>query len=246
VEREAVTDLVGRKVAVRLNTAEATGVEIVATLAEVRDDGVVLSEVGELGSGPLMVCPWGSLRRVRERPPWLTLPGEVPAEYSEDTEVYQAEEVPEDPEPPPLDLYAKRREALAENLQRVVPIAQRKMVDGITVALVCLEFFGEGLGVLSYRVSVTMGGGNRSFYGVPEPELVLLTPSGDELPWSCMGGGGSDSEADGKVEVRDLPEAGRLEAGVERLVVREWDPEAREEVPEDDTYEGPWTFHLTI
>ena len=56
----------GRKVAIRLTNVEARGVELVATLAEVREDGVVLSEVGELG--PTMFCPWESLHRVRERP----------------------------------------------------------------------------------------------------------------------------------------------------------------------------------
>lgn len=246
MERDAVTELVGRKVAVRLNTAEETGVEIVATLADVREDAIVLSEVGELGSGPIMICPWESLRRVRERPPWLAPPGEEPAEYSEETVAFQVEETLEGPDLPPIDGYSEWREALAENLQRVVPIAQRETVDGITVALVCLELFGEGLGVLSYRISVARGGGNCSFYGVPEPEMSLLAPSGNALPCSPMAGGGSDVESDGKVEVRDLPEAGRLEVMVERLVVREWDPEAGEEVSEDDTYEGPWAFHLTI
>ena len=76
--------------------------------------------------------------------------------------------------------------------------------------------------------------------------MSLLAPSGNALPWSPLGGGGSDVESDGKVEVPDLPEAGRLEVRVERLLVREWDPEAGEEVSEDDTYEGPWAFHLTI
>jgi hypothetical protein len=45
VDKERVMRLVGRRVAVRLSSEEAVGsVEIVATLEEVRDDGIVLSE----------------------------------------------------------------------------------------------------------------------------------------------------------------------------------------------------------
>jgi hypothetical protein len=57
VNRGDVSGLVGRKVAIRLTNVEARGVELVATLEEVREDGIVLSEVGELGPGPTMFCP---------------------------------------------------------------------------------------------------------------------------------------------------------------------------------------------
>jgi hypothetical protein len=70
-DRDRVVGLVGHKVAVNLNNVEARGVEIIGTLDEVRDDGIVLSEMGELGPGPTLFCPWGSPRLVRERPPWL-------------------------------------------------------------------------------------------------------------------------------------------------------------------------------
>ena len=54
MERQEISGLVGRKVAVRLNSVEARGVEIVATLEEVREDGIILSEIGELGPGPTL------------------------------------------------------------------------------------------------------------------------------------------------------------------------------------------------
>jgi hypothetical protein len=57
-DRNRVSRLVGHKVAVVLSN----GVGIVATLEEVRHDGVVLSEMRELGPGPTMFCPWDSLR----------------------------------------------------------------------------------------------------------------------------------------------------------------------------------------
>jgi hypothetical protein len=66
VDREEISGLVGHKVAARLTSVEARGVEIVATLEEVRDGGVMLlSEVGELGPGPIIFCPWDSLHRAR-------------------------------------------------------------------------------------------------------------------------------------------------------------------------------------
>ena len=105
-DRDRVFPLVGHKVAVNLDNVEARGVEIIGTLAEVRDEGIVLSEVGELGSGPTMFCSWDSLRRVRERPPWLKPPHEEPdpekahqeQEFFELWEVTPEEAAPEPPE----------------------------------------------------------------------------------------------------------------------------------------------------
>ena len=41
--------------------------------------------------------------------------------------------------------------------------------------------------------------------------------SGRDLPWPIRGSSSSAGEADGDVEVRDLPEAGELEVEVTRL-----------------------------
>ncbi len=42
----------------KLTNVKARDVQIIATLDEVRDDGIVLSEmIGELGSGPTLFCP---------------------------------------------------------------------------------------------------------------------------------------------------------------------------------------------
>lgn len=147
-DRDRIVGLVGHKVAVRL-----TGVEIIATLDEVRDDGVVLSEIGELGPGPTLFCPWDSLKRVRDRLPWLIPPHEEPGpeEVPQEQGFYElreatAEEVA--PEPP-----VEHRRASARNLDPVVPIGQRRTVGEVTVALTSLELFGEGVGVLRYRIS---------------------------------------------------------------------------------------------
>ncbi len=61
MDREEVSGLVGRKVAVRLNSFEARGLELVATLDEAREDGIVLSEIGKLGQR-------------RDPDPWFGIP----------------------------------------------------------------------------------------------------------------------------------------------------------------------------
>ena len=245
MDREEMLGLVGHKVAVRLSSYEARGVEIVATLAEVRDDGVVLSEVGELGPGPTMFCPWDSLHRVRDRPPWLAPPHEEPG--PEEWEAYEMREVPaeeEIPDPPP----ERRREATAHTLERVVPVAQRQTVGGITVALASLELHGEGLGVLQWRVSL----GEEAFrsdpdlgFGMFEPEFEVRDGGGRTLPWSPRRGGAHDGEADGYAEVHELPEAGDIEVVVKRLVADAYGPEGEYE-GEGPSHEGPWTFRFAI
>jgi hypothetical protein len=133
-------------------------------------------------------------------------------------------------------------EPSARCLERVVSIAQRRTVREVTLALASLELFGEELGVLRYRISYEEGmfeGG----YGIPEPELVIRDESGRELPWSPQGSGGSDTETEGELEVLDLPETGEIE--VVRLVSLVFDEEAGEEVA-TDSYEGPWTFRISV
>ena len=246
-DRDRVVGLVGHKVAVNLNNVEARGVEIIGTLDEVRDDGIVLSEMGELGPGPTLFCPWDSLRLVRERPPWLRPPHEEsgPEEVPQEQGFYElreatAEEVA--PEPP-----VERRRASARNLDRVVPIGQRLTVGEIAVALTSLELFGEGLGVLRYRISYVkeLFEGGYGFRDIPMPELVVRDGSGRILPWSPLGAGASDRDADGEVEVRDLPQAGELEVEVTRLVTLVFDEEVGEEVVED-SFDGPWLFRFVI
>jgi hypothetical protein len=78
---------VGRKVAVGLDNGEQESVGIVATLEEVRDDGVVLLGISELGPGPTMFRPWDSLKRYSEWVPWLRPPHEEPVP-DEDPQVY--------------------------------------------------------------------------------------------------------------------------------------------------------------
>ena len=248
MDREEVARLVGRKVAVRLRNVEATGVEMVATLQEVREDGVVLSEVGELGPGPTMFCPWESLWRVRERPPWLAPPHEEePApEGPWPGEPYDLREVPTEgvmPEPSP----GRRREPSARTLERVVPIAQKRTVGETTVALTSLELYGEGVGALRWQASLREDAlrSNPDFgFGIPEPEFEIRDDAGRSLPWWPRSSGAGDGESNGEIEVSDLPESGDIEVVVPRLVA---DAYAHGEYQgEGPSFDGPWTFSFSI
>ena len=245
MDREEMLGLLGHKVAVRLSSYEARGVEIVATLAEVRDDGVVLSEVGELGPGPTVFCPWDSLHRVRDRPPWLAPPHEEPG--PEECEAYEIMEAPSEAEVPD-STPERRREATARTLERVVPIAQRQTVGGITVALASLELHGEGLGALRWRISF----GDEALrsdpdvgLGIFEPEFEVRDGEGRTLPWSPKGAGASDREVEGEAEVWELPEAGEIEVVAGRLGSDAYGPEGEYE-GEGSSHEGPWTFRFVI
>lgn len=250
MDREEVSGLVGRKVAVRLTNVEARGVELVATLEGVREDGVVLSGIGELGPGPTLFCPWESLHRVRDRPPWLRPPhGELgdgpggPAGH----EPFELREVPaeeEAPEPPA----ERRREPSARNLERVVAVAQDRTAGGVTVALTSLELYGEGVGVLRWRASL----GENAFreeldfgFGIPEPVFEIREGSGRGLPWSPRGGGASDEESDGEIEVRELPETGELHIEVVRLATAAYGPDS-DYLGEGASLDGPWNFRFSL
>ena len=230
----------------RLKNVEATGVEIVATLEELRDDGVVLSEVGELGPGPTVFCPWESLHRIRERPPWLRPP-------REESEVDQGEgyveirggQVGEAGPQPPVE---RRREPSARTLERVVPVAQKQSVADVTVALTSLELYGAGVGLLRWRVS--LGGGalqdEPDFgFGIPEPVFEIRDGAGRLLPWSPRGGGASDGESHGEIEVRELPEAGDLRIEVARLAADAYGPEG-DHLGDGPSLYGSWSFRFAV
>jgi hypothetical protein len=175
--------------------------------------------------------PWLGDLRERQRP------GEEPQEYYD---LYEWREPTAGDVVPEL----RGRQPSARILEHVVPIAQRETVGEVTVALASLELFGKGLGILRYRISYAEGmfeGG----YGIPEPQLVIRDDSGRELPWSPRGNGSSGSEAEGEVEVRDLPEKGELEVEVTRLVSLVFDEEAGHEV-EENSYDGPWSFRFSL
>jgi hypothetical protein len=151
-----------------------------------------------------------------------------------------AEEVPE----PSVE---RRRKTSARNLERVVPIAQRRAVGDVTVALASLELYGEGVGALRWRVSL----GESAFreapdfgFGIPEPVFEIRDGDGRELSWSPESSGASDDEANGDVRVEGLPETGELEVEVPRLVADAY--EGGEYVGDGPSYDGPWVFRFPL
>lgn len=247
MNRDEISGLVGHKVAVRLKNLEARGVELTATLDEAREDGVILSEIGELGPGPTLFCPWESLHRVRDRPPWLAPPHEEPGPA--EGGAYEMRELHAEQEEAPSPLPERHREPSARTLERVVPIAQRQSVGGITVALASLELHGGGLGALRWRVSfgeeALRADPDLGFFGIFEPDFEVRDGEGRILPWAARGAGGHDGEAGGEAEVRDLPDGGEIKVVVRRLVADAYGPEGEYE-GEGPSYEGPWAFRFTL
>lgn len=247
MRRQEIFGLLGHKVVVGLNSADAGGVEIFATLDEVRDDGIVLSQISDLVPGPTLLCPWESFQQAHDRPSWFMPPREEEVSGEE----LQIREVPESVMPfeesDVLGRLPERREPSAGTLERVVPVAQRMTVGGITVAISSLELYGEGLGVLRWRVSFGEEALRRDpdlGFGMPEPEFEIRDEGGRTLPGSPRGAGYSVSEGDGESEVRDLPETGELEVDVRRLVSDAYgDEEYRGNAP---SYEGPWNFRFAL
>ena len=237
MDREETVQLVGKKVTARLNSAEAAGVEIRATLEEVREDGILLSDIGELGPGPTMFCPWESLGRVRDRPPSPPHDEQEGGEFYELREVLETEAAPE--------TLPELQTPLARTLERVVSVAQKMKVGGITVAIASLELYGDGLGVLRWLISFDdeswdIGGDS----GVPEPQFEVRDGAGRDLPWWPQGMGASDGEASGDARIEGLPDAGELNIEVPRLVADAYeDGEYRGDGP---SYDGPWSFRFAI
>jgi hypothetical protein len=79
---------------------------------------------------------------------------------------------------------------------------------------------------------------------MPEPEFEILEDSNRALSWSSRGAGYTDAEAAGDSEIRDPPEEGELEVRVPPLVSDAY--EDGEYMGDGPSYEGPWTFRLTL
>lgn len=226
---------IGEAVVVYLDEPEASGMEILATLDEVGEDGIKVSFIAELGQGPVMFCPWTSVRDVRlqssSRPPFGDDEFGMLAPHGE----------PEDEANVPDRL----PRSSARTLERVVPVAQKSTVGGITVAISSLELYEGGIGVLRWQVhfgenQLRYGGG----FGIPEPYFEIRDSEGRTLPWAPQGGGASDRDADGDVRVGELPNAGELEIEVTHLVADSY--EHGEYAGDGSSYEGPWSFRFSL
>lgn len=77
-----------------------------------------------------MFCPWNSVRDVQERPPG-------------GSQLYEDQEVARLPYEESEEVLKRFRPTSAWNLERVVAVAQKLTVDGITVAISSLELTVE-------------------------------------------------------------------------------------------------------
>ena len=233
MDREEIPDeWTGRQVIVRLTSSEARGVEIIATLHERADAGITLSEIGELGPGPTIFCPWNSIQDIHPQSP-------------EGSAFYESEEVGTLPYEETEEILRRFRPTSARNLERVVPVAQKLTVGEITVAIASLELYGEGLGVLRWQISLE--GSllrNRVDFDPSEAWFEIRDGEGRDLPCSLHRAGGSSGEANGDVRVEELPDSGDLEVEVTRLVTDAYADE--EYAGSGPPYEGPWTFRFSL
>lgn len=130
----------------------------------------------------------------------------------------------------------------ALTLRRVVPIARRATVGGITVALSALELHEGGKSVLRYLISIHPD--SEAFEmmsrGLPKPELQVKDGSGRSYDVSYKGSGATDGNSAGEVRILGLPDTGDLEIKVTGVYSRA----SREEPTE--RRDGPWTFRFAI
>lgn len=134
---------IGKPVDVYLTNPEAEAIEISATLDEVREGGIRISHIGDIGQGPTMFCPWDSVRNVRSQTP------ENPPFGEDEFGMLLPYGEPEDE----ADVPERLREPSAQTLERVVPVAQKLTVGGISVAIASLELYENGLGMLRWQIS---------------------------------------------------------------------------------------------
>lgn len=159
--------------------------------------------------------------------------------YSAERE-FLADHAPEEPE----QAYERRPEPSARTLDRVVSIARRSTVGGITGALTSLELFERGPGVLRLRVSLAGDSSREEEFehrGIPHPVFEIRDGSGRTLPWSPRGSGAGGGESGGEIEVERLPDAGEISVEIPRITSESW----REDTMEK-TYDSPWSFSFSI
>lgn len=236
MDRERVPDeCVGQGVVVTLASIEAMGVEILATLDEVRDDGVSLSRIGELGPGPTMFCPWDSIRQIRPKSALDRMPHDEMPEGVPEGEVWLGGRSGVEPEPVPIP--EGFRGASARTLQRVVPVVQKVSVGGITTALASVELHEGGNGVLRFLIS-----SDTEYLGMPEPEVSVRDVPGRAYVVLPNRASSSGDGVEVSMHALGLTEPAELEVEITRLT--EFDH--RHGDVEVASWEGPWTFRFSI
>lgn len=217
---------IGREIVVNVIGFEERVVGMFGRLEDVHEGGVVLSWIDPSEMEPTLFYPWSAIR-------WLRLRASLEEPESPD----EADE--------PDEHYEQLRRPSAWTLQRIVPIVQKQTSGGTILALVSLELYGEGLGVLRWQISFDESSSRHgSGFGIPEPQFEIRDSEGRTLSWSPEESGSSGGEADGAVRVEEVPNSGELQVEVTHLIP---DAYAAGEYGGDDlSYEGPWTFRFSL
>lgn len=123
----------------------------------------------------------------------------------------------------------------------VVPIAEKQVAGGATVALAALEVHEGGVGMLRYLISHDLLP-ERGEMVHAEPEMRVRDDSGLDYEVALVeAGSDTDGESDGLLRIEGLPELGNRPLDVEfvRLAVVEL-PNGEEK----PSLQGPWLFRV--
>ena len=144
-------------------------------------------------------------------------------------------------------MFGRRRDlgfepCTALTLRRVVPIAQRVSVGGITVALSALEMHEGGKSLLRYSISVHPESDDfkRMSCGLTEPELLVRDGSGRTYDVLREHSGAGAGHSSGELKIVGLPDTGDLQIEVTGVFSRAF----REERAE--YRDGLWTFQVPL
>lgn len=205
---------VGRRVTLKLPGTDSQTVS--GTLEDAHASGAVLSRLENDDPEMKLFFPWTSVEGVRETP----LHGGLPVA-----------------EPPEL-----AGEMSARTLRRVVPICQKDERFGLTVALVSLELYAAGEGVLRYLIHY---GGTYDESGIAVLELTLVDKTGRSYDCHAHTQQASDHIAEGEIRISGLPDSGSLEVEITRVLKQPFDtdPDSEEGYVVN---EGPWSFRFSL
>lgn len=127
----------------------------------------------------------------------------------------------------------------ARTLQRVVSIGSKLNLNGVTLALVSLEIYSTGGGILRFLIDFDLELGELE--GLPRPHIQIQDESGRLLP-SMFSEAGASGRASSHAEmIAGLPEFGNLQVFVPHVTM--WHDTGDET---DDVWQGPWMFDVQV
>lgn len=127
----------------------------------------------------------------------------------------------------------------ARTLQRVVSIGSKLELNGVTLALVSLEIYFRGGGILRFLIDFDLELGELE--GLPRPHVQVQDESGRWLPSTFSEAGASGRASSHAEAVAGLPESGNLQVIVPHITM--WRDTGHET---DDLWQGPWMFNVQV